>query len=539
MLVSSNIYTLFFCDSLFDDEWERLWYILVMTLGYIVGLLLFRFRTFFIITGIMQISVLPIEICSLYLNHQPVSMPFMHWIISTNRRESLELLSSVWWLVLAVFLMWGIYWWLVSCLSKEIKVQIRNRWVMIGTLVAMAFSLLLIHFAQLNKNYTAPNKHVYARIYAWSFGMHVGNVFPYDIYLQTFRAYKHMREIDGIAALTDYHFGITPHNDTDSALYVLVIGEAARYHNFSLNGKYERETNPLLTRQSNVVFYNNAYAEANATDLSVPLMITRATAKDPLTAYNEKTIVGAFQEANYNVAWLSAESFPIRYLQYVFPTMDTVWIASEGSAFDEILFKPFQDIINSEYGLCNSNSLIVLHTKGSHLNYQDRYPEEFSKFQPCIKQGASNGTFEKELMTNTYDNSILYTDYILHSLIQKIDSAHRCACLIYMPDHGENLSDDERKLWVHGSYEGSEWEYHVPLLVWYSQLFQEKYPNKVKALIANKDKQVTSQVLFYTLCDMANLHEIEDGRYSLFSDSLEEVTSICVLNGKGEIITIL
>lgn len=57
-------------------------------------------------------------------------------------------------------------------------------------------------------------------------------------------------------------------------------------------------------------------------------------------------------------------------------------------------------------------------------------------------------------MMNTYDNSILYTDFILHTLIQMLDSTEQCACLIYMPDHGENLCDDDRKLWVHGSYEG-------------------------------------------------------------------------------------
>lgn len=531
LLLSANLYTLFFADTLFNGTMDRLWYVLVTAFGYVAGLLLLNQRTFFIIAGITQMLVLPIEISCLYLNGEPVSMPYMHWIISTNRREALELLSSVGWGVVLVVLVWCLYGWLVAQIPQEKKIRTSKRWVAWSIPTAMMIVLMLLHASYLNKEYTAPNKRVYAGIYAWSFGMRVGQVFPYDIYLQTFRAIKHQREIDGIASLSDYQFGISPRTDTDSALYVLVIGEAARFHNFSLNGQYERETNPRLSNQPNLVLYTHAYAEANATDLSVPLMLTRATSEDPVIAYQEKTVAGAFQEAGYQVAWLSAESNPIRYLQHVLPTLDTTWIATE-EVLDEGLFKPFGELLQAKEG----TNLTVLHTKGSHLNYQDRYPQPFAVFEPCLKPGDSNGAFDKELMTNTYDNSILYTDFILDSLIQTISSTKRCACLIYMPDHGENLCDDERKLWVHGSYEGSEWEYHVPLLVWYSDLFKEKYPNKTVALQANRNKQVSSQVLFHTLCDLVNLHEVVDCHYSLFSDSLTETRPIRVLNGKGEVI---
>jgi len=529
LLLSANLYTLFFADALFNGAMDRVWYILVTAFGYSAGLLLLKQRTFFIIAGIAQMTVLPIEVSSLYLNGQPVSMPYMHWIISTNRNEAMELLSSVGWGVLAVVMVWCLYGWLVTCVPQKKMIQMPKKWVAWSILAAEMIILMSLHASYLNKEYTAPNKRVYAGIYAWSFGMRMGQVFPYDIYLQTFRAVKHQREIDGIASLSDYRFGITPRPDTDSAICVLVIGEAARFHNFSLNGQYERETNPRLSRQPNLIFYTHAYAEANATDLSVPLMLTRATSEDPTVAYQEKTVCGAFQEAGYPVAWLSAESDPIRYLQHVLPTLDTTWIAS-GEVLDEALFEPFDGLIQAKEG----TNLIILHTKGSHLNYQDRYPQSFALFEPCLKPGDSNGAFDKELMTNTYDNTILYADFILDSLIQTLSATQRCACLIYMPDHGENLCDDERKLWVHGSYEGSEWEYHVPLIVWYSDSFKERYPDKVVALQANKDKQVSSQVLFHTLCDMVNLQEVVDSHYCLFSDSLTEVSSVRVLNGKGE-----
>ena len=106
-----------------------------------------------------------------------------------------------------------------------------------------------------------------------------------------------------------------------------------------------------------------------------------------------------------------------------------------------------------------------------------------------------------------------------------------------MPDHGENLCDDERRLWVHGSYEGSEYEYHVPLLVWYSEKFAERHPEQVAAMKENRRKTVTSQVLFHSLCDMAGLEEGADKRKSLLSWQLESQEEVRVLNGKAEITT--
>lgn len=531
MLLCANIYTLLFADTLFSGAESRIWYLFVLIVSYTAGLLLMRLRTFFIVAGVTQMVVLPIEVSSLYLNGEPVSMPYISWILSTNSTEAGELIATTWWLIPVLLVVWGTYGVLTALLDPQLRLRDDQRLVA-RLLFALSFVCMLIqHRYTLDQNYTAPNRRVYTGIYAWSLGMKIGKVFPYDIYLQTFRVYKHKKETESIAGLSDFRFGISPRTDSDSALYVLMIGEAARFQNFSLNGIYPRETNPMLSQEPNLLFFTHAYTEGNATNLSLPLMITRAQADEPIVAYHEKTVAGAFQEAGYKTAWLSADASPIQYMQHILPTLDTAWIAPE-EALDEVLLAPCKNLVET----FPTTSLVILHTKGSHLNYQDRYPESFAVFEPCLKPGAPNGRFNKELMTNTYDNSIRYTDYLLDALIRMLDASGRCACLIYMPDHGENLCDDERKLWVHGSYEGSLYEYHVPLIVWYSSRFQDRYPEKVAAMKANRDKRITDQVLFHTLCDMAQLQEVAENRYCLTSDSLEDQTDIRVLNGKGELI---
>lgn len=64
--------------------------------------------------------------------------------------------------------------------------------------------------------------------------------------------------------------------------------------------------------------------------------------------------------------------------------------------------------------ISNSNKqFIVVHTSGSYWNYTARYPKEFEQFTPIcsgkIKSDASN--CEQLALVNSYDNSILYTDF--------------------------------------------------------------------------------------------------------------------------------
>lgn len=51
--------------------------------------------------------------------------------------------------------------------------------------------------------------------------------------------------------------------------------------------------------------------------------------------------------------------------------------------------------------------LIVIHLMGSHAPYEDRYPSNFAKF----------GIVNK---VDRYDNSILYTDYVMSLIFEKV-----------------------------------------------------------------------------------------------------------------------
>ena len=86
---------------------------------------------------------------------------------------------------------------------------------------------------------------------------------------------------------------------------VMVIGESSRYDRWSLNG-YQRETNPLLKKEANLVSLSNVVTAVSATRLAVPVLVSRKPATQSLKAgFSEKSFLSAFKEAGFKTYWLS------------------------------------------------------------------------------------------------------------------------------------------------------------------------------------------------------------------------------------------
>jgi lipid A ethanolaminephosphotransferase len=107
---------------------------------------------------------------------------------------------------------------------------------------------------------------------------------------------------------------------------------------------------------------------------------------------------------------------------------------------------------------------------GSHgPAYFKRYTEEFKKFTPTCDT-ADIQTCAKEQIINTYDNTILYTDYILSSIIDaaKKSSDYKIGVL-YVSDHGESLG--ENNIYLHGfPYKLAPKEQkQIPMILWMSE----------------------------------------------------------------------
>ena len=102
-----------------------------------------------------------------------------------------------------------------------------------------------------------------------------------------------------------------------------------------------------------------------------------------------------------------------------------------------------------------------------------------------------------------------------------LDAQNKPAVLIYIGDHGENLLDDERHLFLHATYQGSVYEYHVPLFVWTSDEYRNLHPGFEQNLLNNKSKSITSMVLFHSLMEAGNIsYPLWEASMSIFNPQL-------------------
>lgn len=164
--------------------------------------------------------------------------------------------------------------------------------------------------------------------------------------------------------------------------------------------------------------------------------------------------------------------------------------------------------LDSEIGSANGNDqLYVLHIIGSHgPTYWKRYPKQHELFKPsCNRADIENCTDEE--ITNVYDNTIAYTDFVVSKLIEKLQQYRDKynVALMYISDHGESLG--ENGLYLHGTpYALAPKEQtSVPWMLWLDEGFAQTYGID-KTCVKDKSQDVLSHDnLFHTLLDFANV----------------------------------
>jgi glucan phosphoethanolaminetransferase (alkaline phosphatase superfamily) len=300
------------------------------------------------------------------------------------------------------------------------------------------------------------------------------------------------------------------HPNTTPEIVVMVIGESSRYDRWSLNG-YGRETNPLLKREGNLVSFSDVVTAVAATRLAVPVLISRKPARQSLKdGFFEKSFLTAFKEAGFKTYWLSNQiSFghfdtPVSVFAKEANVIQFMNLGgfTDDSNFDQILLDPLKNAIADPA----PKKLIVLHTLGSHWNYSHRYPKQFDKWQPSlfgVNKPAYTNTKIKPQLNNSYDNSILYTDWFLSQVIGVLKSANQLTSMLYVADHGQTLYDGTCNLAFHGH--NTQHEFHIPAFMWYSKLYETTYPNKVERLLHNKKAKIATENVFHSLLDMGDI----------------------------------
>ena len=253
--------------------------------------------------------------------------------------------------------------------------------------------------------------------------------------------------------------------DHEKAVVVLVIGESARKANFQLYG-YGRNTNPRLSRQERLKVYQATSCATYTTAGSKAILEPKNSGDlyELLPNYAFRTGV--------DVVWRTSNwgEPPIHIDEYVTDTDLSTQYPDADKDHDGILLAGLRERIESSQ---KDKVLIVLHTSTSHgPRYADKYPKEFEVFKPVAKN-IEEGEKNIGMLVNAYDNTILYTDFLVDSLINTLRSLSEWhSAMIFISDHGESLG--ENKVFMHGlpMKLAPKVQYEIPFLVWTSEDFR-------------------------------------------------------------------
>ncbi|PIE50385.1 MAG: phosphoethanolamine--lipid A transferase EptA [Flavobacteriales bacterium] len=259
--------------------------------------------------------------------------------------------------------------------------------------------------------------------------------------------------------------------DNEKSVVILVIGESARSANFSLYG-YTKNTNPLLSKVKNV-YHFNAHSNATYTTAGVKSILEHEDTGDlyeilPNYLYRNDVEV-IWRTTNWGEPPLHIKNYQNReYLQKYCET---------NCDYDEVLLAGLKEQIAKSD---KNKVLVVLHTSTSHgPTYNKKYPSQFEVFKPVCNSVELGNCSSEELM-NAYDNTIVYTDYLLNSIIEDLKELNEYkSAMIFVSDHGESLG--ENNLYMHGVplKLAPKEQYEIPFIVWVSENDQALKSNEL------------------------------------------------------------
>lgn len=349
---------------------------------------------------------------------------------------------------------------------------------------------------------------------------------PYNVPFQCLNAHKslqrkkqweNMKNISMEASRT-----IVPERQKE--IYIFAIGESLRYDNVSLNKKYRRSTTPQLeSKEDNIMIFDNYYSQACLTMYSVPQLVTRATPDNYELNYAERSIIEPYRECGFKVFTIVSSTNLLSYETYLSDGVDSLIIVPNVVENGEIISgdKTMIHIVDS---LANEHDklFIMMQFMGNH-SFFTNYEKEYERYNPNSNNCSDDLVRDSTMLINAYDNSILYTDYILSAIIDQINRPNTVSAFMFVSDHGEDIANG-------GAGHGGNCtpkieEYHVPFIFWWSDSYQCVYANKVSYAKSRKQAKLNGDNIYYTLCDLADIQVAEHYNkpsWSVLSPAFEE-----------------
>lgn len=321
--------------------------------------------------------------------------------------------------------------------------------------------------------------------------------------LDNFALYKQQKgvRLQKLSTLTSLK--LNPDVDKDGNLFVLVIGESQSASHIQAYG-YQKATTPKLVerlKEPNHLLFNNVFSSWPQTVQALSYALTNANQYNQVEVSDAYSLIEIARAVDFDTYWLSNQR---KYGMYETPITvisstanHEIWTNGsakmEGVFFDEELVNRLPKVDP------NKNTLIIIHLMGSHQKYEKRVPKEFRQFTGADEVVAS------------YDNSILYTDYVVDEIYNKAKKNPAFKALVYFSDHGEEPH-------VVGGHDPVNVTYQmlkVPLFVYLSDSYRKNHLNLFESLKSNEHKYFSNDLIFDLMVSLMRIEGVPNFEESL------------------------
>lgn len=287
---------------------------------------------------------------------------------------------------------------------------------------------------------------------------------------------------------------VTPLNKDDKPhTILLVIGESeSRDYMKAFNKEYKYNTTPWLDKMvqsKNFILFPNAFSIYANTVIAVSNALTEINQYNDKKFYESCSVVDIAHAAGYKVHWYSNQGHlgcadtPVTLIAN---TADVAkWTKQELNQvqYDESLL-PYLDELNPE-----KNNFLIVHLKGNHFNFLNRFPESFTKF-------GTPGKYDLEV---NYADSIAYTDYILEQIFNHAKDKLNLQAMVYFSDHA-TVPDKRRS----PNFEGLA-SVRIPFFTYFADEYIAQHQEVYDTLKKHENFYWTNDLAYELLCSILDI----------------------------------
>jgi glucan phosphoethanolaminetransferase (alkaline phosphatase superfamily) len=282
--------------------------------------------------------------------------------------------------------------------------------------------------------------------------------------------------------------------------YIVVIGESLNKHHMGIYG-YKRKTTPLLSKhlqEENFLLFTNIYSNHTHTMPVLSLSLTEANQYNKKGYYESLSIVDVLKKADVETYWLTNQnlygawdnmvSIVAHSADHLIGINQSIGTTTEFQKYDGDLINEVKKVLNKP---TKKNRVIFVHLMGNHGAYDSRYPDGFSIYNDELKNKS----------INPYDNSVVYNDYVVNSILNELQNIQGVRGFIYMSDHADDVDNELG----HNSAKFTFDMTQIPFITWFSDEYINRYPSVFTTFKSHKKTLFSNDLFYDTLIGMFNV----------------------------------